>query len=119
MIEQSSQEHHLMELIDSDTEGADEFYCPTCGRRVLYQWPPDYKKIVLDPGDEYAIHSGGKGGLEISAPQLAQIADTSAQDVADQSNIHDSTESFSVHDQDRLFQWDQWLDQMGFENLWS
>jgi len=24
-------------------------------------WPPDYQKVILDPGDEYAMHSGGKG----------------------------------------------------------
>jgi hypothetical protein len=26
------------------------------------QWPPAYKKIVLEPGDEHASHSGGTAG---------------------------------------------------------
>lgn len=100
MVEQSRQEHHRMELVYSHPSGVDEMYCPTCGRKILIQWPPDYKKIVLEVGDEHAIHSGGKGGLEISASQIAQQSDLSAQDVA------------------RLDQWEKWLGQMGFDDHW-
>jgi len=31
------------------------------------QWPPDYKKIMLEVGDEQAIHSGGKDGLHVGS----------------------------------------------------
>jgi hypothetical protein len=101
MMEQSRQEHHRMELIYSHPSGVDELYCPTCGRRILIQWPPDYKKTILEVGDEYATHSGGKGGLEISAPQIAQQPEQSAQDT------------------DRLDQWEKLLDQMDFKDHWS
>ena len=101
MMEQFRQEHHRMELVYSHSSGVDEMYCPTCGRRILIQWPPDYKKTVLEAGDEDAIHSGGKGGLEISAPQIAQQSDLSAQEVA------------------RLDQWEKLLGQMGFDDHWS
>jgi hypothetical protein len=40
-------------------------------------WPPAYRKIVLDAGDEYAIHSGGKGGLQMGSPQIG-VAEESA-----------------------------------------
>jgi hypothetical protein len=33
-------------------------------------WPPDYKRVILEPGDEQAIHSGGKGGLRMQPPQI-------------------------------------------------
>lgn len=82
MVEQSRQEHHKMELVYSHPNGEDETYCPICGRRILIQWPPDYRKTVLEVGDEDAIHSGGKGSLEISDPNLEQRLELSAQDAA-------------------------------------
>ena len=44
----------------------EEWACPTCGRRVLLRWPPDYSKVVLDPGDETVIHVSGSAGLLFS-----------------------------------------------------
>jgi hypothetical protein len=60
-----SQEHHEMVLETTHPSGAEEWYCPSCGRRFLMQWPPTYQKIVIEAGDEHAIHSGNKGGLFI------------------------------------------------------
>jgi hypothetical protein len=34
------------------------------------RWPPHYQKIVIEAGDEYAIHSGGKGGIQMSPPSF-------------------------------------------------
>ena len=100
-MDEFKQEHHRMELVDSHSNGADELYCPTCGRRILIHWPPEYEKTVLEVGDEFATHSGSKGGLEISAPQISYQPELSAQDA------------------DRLIQWEQWLDRMGFDDYWS
>lgn len=63
-------EHHDMELVTTHPTGAEEWYCPKCGRRFLMHWPPHYKKVVLEAGDEYAFHSGGKGGLQMQPPQM-------------------------------------------------
>jgi hypothetical protein len=60
-------EKHEMRLEKTHTSGAEEWYCPECGRRFLMQWPPAYKKIVLEPGDDYALHVGGKGGLGVDS----------------------------------------------------
>jgi hypothetical protein len=57
------QEHHQMVLETTHPSGAEEWYCPTCGRRFLLRWPPSYEKIVLDPGDQDAAHSGSKGPM--------------------------------------------------------
>lgn len=58
---------HEMELERTHPSGAQEWYCPTCGRRFLMQWPPNYKKIVLEPGDEQAYHSGGSVRPELAS----------------------------------------------------
>jgi len=60
-------QQHEMQLKKTHPSGAEEWYCPSCGRRFLLQWPPAYKKIVLEVGDEYAIHNGGKGGLRMGS----------------------------------------------------
>jgi len=93
-------EHHGMVFVKTHPTGEDELYCPTCGRRVLIKWPPSYKKVVLETGDEYAIHSGGKGGLDMGAPQVNQGSDITEQD------------------SERLADWEGWLGQMDFDGLW-
>ncbi len=64
-------EQHQMELVETYTSGAEEWFCPTCNRRFLMQWSP-YKKIVLETGDEYATHSGGKGGLNLTGANVIE-----------------------------------------------
>jgi hypothetical protein len=58
---------HEMQLVRTHSSGAEEWFCPTCGRRFLMHWPPSYKKIILETGDEYAAHVGGKGGARLAA----------------------------------------------------
>jgi len=61
---------HEMRLDKTHSSGADEWYCPTCGRRLLMYWPPAYRRVVLNAGDEQAIHSGGKGDLQMRPPYV-------------------------------------------------
>ena len=68
-------QQHEMQLEKTHSSGAEEWYCPTCGRRFLLSWPPAYKKVILEAGDEYAAHSGGKGGLRMGPPQLHEADD--------------------------------------------
>lgn len=114
----SELQRHEMVLEKTHESGAEEWYCPVCGRRFLMQWPPNYKKIILEPGDEYAVHNGGKGGLEMGAPHLALKSDEFVQDAADR-NAPEDTIKLSAQDEARLVKWEQWLDQMDFESLWS
>lgn len=70
-----SQQQHDMCLEKTHPTGAEEWHCPTCGRRFVLQWPPKYKRIVLNGGDEYAAHSAGKGGLQMGNVQVTDIGD--------------------------------------------
>jgi hypothetical protein len=76
----NQQEHHEMVLETTHSSGAEEWYCPTCGRRFLLQWPPTYKKIVLECGDEEALHSGSKGGLRIGPSIVVTETKAAAQE---------------------------------------
>ncbi|MEV8099791.1 hypothetical protein [Kitasatospora sp. NPDC085879] len=49
-------------------DGADEWSCPTCGRRIVLRRPPDPGITVLEAGDESAVHIG------ITEPTAAERA---------------------------------------------
>jgi hypothetical protein len=62
-----------MVLIKTRESGAEEWMCPSCGRRVLFRWPPNYEKLVLDHGDESATHAGGKGGVRVDQVMVKPV----------------------------------------------
>jgi hypothetical protein len=49
---------HEMRLVGRLASGAQEWACPSCGRRVALAEPPAPALTVLDPGDESAVHIG-------------------------------------------------------------
>jgi hypothetical protein len=72
----NAQQKHEMILETTHPSGAEEWYCPVCGRRFMLNWPPAYKKIILNPGDELASHSGGKGGLSMGQLQTGDAGES-------------------------------------------
>jgi hypothetical protein len=112
----NEQQRHEMVLERTHESGAEEWYCPVCGRRFLMQWPPNYKKIILDEGDERAVHSGGKGGVSMGV----QITQDSADDSPPlQSHEAKEDDLLSMADQERLAPWQQWMDKVNFDDLWQ
>jgi DNA-directed RNA polymerase subunit RPC12/RpoP len=104
----NNQEQHEMVLEKTHLSGAEEWHCPVCGRRMLVNWKPKFKKIVLEIGDDYAIHSGGKGGLQVGSVQAKPV------------DVLEPEDELQSHNEDsRLKPWIQWLDEVDFENLWD
>jgi hypothetical protein len=64
---------HEMVLEMTHPSGAEEWYCPICGRRFMLNWPPEYKKVVLNVGDELVSHSGAKGGLSMGSIEVSKL----------------------------------------------
>jgi len=52
---------------------AEEWACPRCGRRMLLRWPPQFEKLVLEPGDTTAVHVGAKGGVRAGGITAARL----------------------------------------------
>jgi hypothetical protein len=92
-VSSHQQEQHEMLLQGTQPSGADEWLCPTCGRRLVMRPPPDEGRVVLDPGDEYAIHVGGKGGVRIGQLAVSSTGSTEAEERA----------------------WREWLDSIGIQ----
>ena len=97
----NEQPRHQMVLETAHSSGEEEWSCPTCGRRLLINWEPKFKRTVLKVGDEDASHSGGKGGLQMGSTQVMPADHLIAE--ADP----------------RLAPWAAWLNEVGFENLWN
>lgn len=95
------QEHHQMVHTGMEHDGAEELYCPICGRRIAVNWSPEFKKTVIDPGDENAIHSAGTGGVSLGAPEVSE-QETPGEEI----------------EQARLADWEGWLTAMNFAQLW-
>jgi len=76
MGETSVSEQHEMILSGTTDSGAEEWACPTCGRRIVFRWPPHYEKLVLEYGDANAVHVGGKGGLRVGSVAVIPAAAT-------------------------------------------
>jgi hypothetical protein len=68
-------QQHETQIVWSDAVDGEEWYCPECGRRLLVYWTPSFKRVVLDRGDDYAVHAGSSGGLSLSLPQPIVQAD--------------------------------------------
>jgi hypothetical protein len=102
-----NEQKHEMVLEETHSSGAEEWYCPTCGRRMTITWEP-WKKIVLEPGDVYAAHSAVKGGLQLGAVELRQ---------GSQTDLPTTTESSM--DDPYLEPWRRWLDKADLDDLWN
>jgi hypothetical protein len=96
-----SQESHEMVFEQAVGQDTDELFCPVCGRRILVQWSPDFKKIVLEAGDEYAIHTASKG-----SPNMMP------------GDFYAQEEAVTAEDAERLAEWEVLLESINFESLW-
>lgn len=65
---------HQMVMKNTYPTGVQEYYCPICGRHIMLQWPPDYKRIILNDGDPDALHTGS-GGVDAGSagPAMEQF----------------------------------------------
>ena len=51
---------HTMTLV-TEHEGTQEWLCPICGRRLLVEFNPEWRRVVVEAGDEMISHTGATG----------------------------------------------------------
>jgi hypothetical protein len=113
-------EQHEMFLATTHPTGEEEWLCSTCGRRFLMHWPPAYRKVILEPGDEYAVHSGNKGDLRMRSFEIRDADEALVSDdallfeakMSEQAPIGDSWEATEIQPTpltDELLPWLNWL----------
>jgi hypothetical protein len=93
--------HHEMLLDQIHASGVEEWYCPTCGRRFLVQWPPAYKVIVVAPGNQDIRHNLSRANYRIGPPQITQA------------------EESGLIEESRLIPWLRWMEKADFDGMWG
>ena len=96
-----NEKHHEMVLEKTHDSGVEEWYCPSCGRRFLVQWPPAYKMIILEPGEKDIRHNVSKGNSLNSARQGTPL------------------EANDLSDEFRLIPWIKWMEKVDFDSRWD
>ncbi|RPJ18696.1 MAG: hypothetical protein EHM33_31585 [Chloroflexi bacterium] len=95
------EKHHEMILEKTHISGVEEWYCPTCGRRFMVQWPPAYKMVIVEPGEKDIRHNVSKANSRIGPRQVTQ------------------TEETEPIDEFRLIPWLKWMEKVDFDSRWS
>ncbi len=103
----NDQSRHEMILETTHASGAEEWYCPTCGRRMTITWQP-WKKIILEPGDIYAAHGGSKGILSIGPLMINPVNEPGL-----------LSEATPPVEDPYLAPWARWLDGTNWDDLWN
>jgi hypothetical protein len=98
-----SEDIHTMVCERVLENGIDVFVCPACGRKMLIQWTPVLRQVILEPGDEAVVHSATPYSLVDESPELIEV----------------STGMESIDDIRRLADWEQWLRAIEFETWWA
>jgi hypothetical protein len=104
-------EKHEMIFEKRHLSGADEWFCPTCGRRMLISWDPKFRRTVLDAGDADVTH----GGFRINIPVVGNLAFPFVEGPSDE---YFETNELEI-DESRLAPWTSWMEQSGFHRLWD
>jgi hypothetical protein len=73
-----SVEQHELVLLSTYPTGAEEWFCPTCGRRMLLQWPAGCEALTLERGQEFALAWGREVGTAVATKHLLDPGDAEA-----------------------------------------
>ena len=92
-----NEKYHEMILEKTHISGVEEWYCPTCGRRFLVQWPPAYKMIIVEAGDKDTRHNVSRSNSR-QVPQL---------------------EATDLIDEFRLTPFLKWMEKVNFDSMWG
>lgn len=93
--------YHEMVFEKTHLSGVEEWYCPSCGRRFLVQWPPAYKMVILEAGEKDTRHNLSKVNSRMSAPPTTQ------------------TKEIEPIEEFRLIPWLEWMEKVDFASRWD
>ncbi len=88
----ASEETHKLVLVKKYETGAEEWYCPSCGRHFVMQWDPEYQRVIFVSGDETVVHNTSRGDIIVYRPQV---------------------------DDPYLTPWLEWMEKDNFEGRWN
>lgn len=98
---------HTMNLV-REHEGTEEWLCHDCGRHILVNWNPDFRRTVLEDGDSKVGHNGFKNSVQLEDPgDFHLYRDLPAED------------AIAPVDETRLIPWASWMDKSNYSDRWN
>jgi hypothetical protein len=71
-------EQHQVYLETVHQSGAEQWHCPTCGRRVVLKFSPGAETLILERGDKYALTWGSSTGTVAAVKIVLETEDDHA-----------------------------------------
>jgi hypothetical protein len=94
---------HMLQRSHIHSNGAEEWACPICGRKILIDWQGLHRSAVLIPGDASTSHIGGAGNQRTEASQV----------IAEQQTEYIAEEVGTIPISEPLRPWLRWMQTAG------
>jgi hypothetical protein len=94
---------HMLQRSHVHSNGAEEWACPICGRKILIDWQGLHRSAVLVPGDASTSHIGGSGHRGTAANQI----------IDDQRPLFVAEEVGTIPISEPLRPWVRWMREVG------
>jgi hypothetical protein len=98
---------HKLDLV-REHEGTEEWLCPNCGRHMLVNWTPRFKRTILEYGDMSVGHTAFKNNIQVEDIVDAQVNGTLP-----------DVDVMEPVDESRLIPWNSWMDKSNYSDLWN
>jgi hypothetical protein len=111
-------QRHLIQLATTYPSGAEEWSCPTCGRRFVMHGLAGYEQLTLERGEKHVLAWGRTIGTAVAAKVVLEAGDDAAFHTGSKSHSGAfSTDDASLDDhelQARLSSWSEGLADVDF-----
>jgi hypothetical protein len=112
-------QRHEMQLKATYSTGVEEWYCPTCGRRLLVNTVPGCEALTLERGDKHVLVWGARIGTTATTKTLLDPGDEQAVHYgsvpADMiSPVLEQAEETKLRE--HTSSWAEWLEDIDFGN---
>ncbi len=102
---------HEMQLAVKYSTGAEEWLCPTCGRHLVVMPPHGSTTVILERGSKYILVWGPEIGTMSAAKILLEPGDEQA--IHHGAAASPESDSFA----ENTSVWEEWLDDVDFGDL--
>ncbi len=110
-------QQHEMRLDMTYPSGAEEWYCPTCGRRLVLTVPAGSEALAMERGDKYTLVWGSSIGTVSTTKTVLEFGDNNAVHYGGQvveALIADESEPAQETSSIEMSAWAVWLEDIDF-----
>ena len=111
-------QQHEMQLKTTYASGAEEWYCPTCGRQFVIHWPPGCETITLERRDKYFFVRRNRTGTAVTTKIILETDDEYLVHISSQGEQHVYLPPVTRFEEAAITEdvdpWQEWLEDIDF-----